>query len=98
VQRNDKERIAVLLADREAPLGWVYLSIYDDNSFEFESRGLERQGDFFSGTIELKADTIIFNYKDSIPKAGTKAIIGNGRILFIDGAYPESVEIKLNEL
>jgi lipopolysaccharide export system protein LptA len=74
------------------------LRIFENKRFEFESRGLERQGELFSGTIELKADTIIFNYKDSIPKAGTKAIIGNGRILFIDGAYPESVEIKLNEL
>lgn len=98
VQRNDKKRIAVLLADREAPLGWIYLRIFEDKSFEFESRGLERQGEFFSGTIELITDTIIFNYKDSIPKAGTKAVIGNDRISFIDGEYPESIEIKLNEL
>lgn len=98
VQRNAEDKIAVLLADREAPLGWVYLRVFEDKSFEFESRGLERQGEIFSGTIELITDTIIFNYKDSIPQAGTKAVIGNGRISFIDGEYPESVEIKLNEL
>src|SRR5688572_26076367 len=65
---------AILLADREAPLGWIYLRIYEDSTFEFESRGLERQGTIYPGTIDLIGDTIVFHYRDSIPIAGDKAI------------------------
>lgn len=88
---------AVLLADREAPLGWIYLRIYQDKSFEFESRGLRTRTVYF-GTFKLDSDTLIFHYKDSIPKAGSKAVISNGYVSYIDGEYSESVEIKLNEL
>ncbi len=89
---------AILLADREAPLGWVYLRVFEDYSFEFESRGLERKGQVYAGLIELKKDTIIFIYNDSIPKAGTKALIRNDYVSYLEGTYPESLKIKLNEL
>ena len=85
------------MADREAPLGWVYLRIYEDSTFEFESRGL-RTGTIYPGTIDLKNDTIIFYYADSIPSAGTKAVIGDKRVSYINGEYHESVEIKVNKL
>ncbi len=52
-----KKKETILLADREAPLGWVYLRIYNDKTFEFESRGLERRGAIYGGTVELKNDT-----------------------------------------
>jgi hypothetical protein len=39
-RENKKELL--LQADREAPLGWVYLRIYKDSTFEFESRGQQR--------------------------------------------------------
>ena len=35
-----KEKEVGLSADREAPLGWIYLNMYDDNSFDFVSKGL----------------------------------------------------------
>jgi len=38
-----KPKKAVLVADREAPLGWAYLKIYEDKSFEFISKGLRDQ-------------------------------------------------------
>lgn len=98
VGRNIEEKKAILLADREAPLGWIYLRIFNDYSFEFESRGLERRGDIYAGSIELRGDTILFNYNNEIPKAGLKAVIGNGYVSYIDGDYPERVKIKLNEL
>lgn len=88
----------ILLADREAPLGWVYLRIYEDNTFEFESRGLERRGKIYSGKIALSADTIFFHYADSIPKAGRIAILRGDYVSYIDGDYHERVQIKLNEL
>jgi hypothetical protein len=92
-----QKKEAVLLADREAPLGWVYLRMYKDNSFEFESRGL-RNKDVYTGSFKLKGDTVFFAYRDSIPKAGKTAIIAPKSVWYIDGLYHESVEIKLNQL
>lgn len=95
-QTENKETI--LLADREAPLGWVYLRVYKDKTFEFESRGLERKGDIYAGHLELKNDTIYFHYSDSIPKAGNKAILTKNSVSYFGGEYPESLGIKKNEL
>jgi hypothetical protein len=89
---------AVLLADREAPLGWIYLRIYHDSTFEFESRGIERKGNIYRGVARIKSDTIFFNYIDSVPKAGETAIYNSSKIAYIDGSYPESLTITLNEL
>lgn len=92
------ERKEVLQADREAPLGWIYLKIYNDKSFEFISKGIMRDNDVYKGNYELKNDTLYFKYNDSIPKAGSKAIIQNGYVSYINGTYPESVQIKLNKI
>jgi len=92
-----RERNELLSADREAPIGWIYLKIYDDNSFEFISRGL-RDEEIFDGTYKIENDTIIFTYKGKIPVAGSKAIITENYVNFINGKYPESVKIKLNKL
>lgn len=92
------ERKEVLLADREAPLGWIYLKMYDDKSFEFISNGLVRGDDAYSGKYKLKNDTVYFKYDGSVPKAGSKAIIKNGFVIYFDGKYPERIEIKLNKL
>ena len=94
---KDKKK-EVLLAGREAPLGWMYLKMYDDKSFEFISQGMMRDKDISTGNYELKNDTIYFKYKDSIPRAGSKAVIEKGFVNYINGTYPESVEIKLNKL
>ncbi|MDN5216904.1 hypothetical protein QQ020_32840 [Fulvivirgaceae bacterium BMA12] len=93
-----EQKETLLLADREAPLGWVYLRIYKDKTFEFESRGLERRGNIYSGTMDLKNDTIYFNYSDSIPKAGNKAMLTERLVLYFNGAYAERLEIKKNDL
>ena len=96
--KNKNAKETLLLADREAPLGWVYLRIYTDETFEFESRGLERRGDIYPGKIELSNDTISFHYKDSIPRAGSKAVINKGYVVYLNGDYYERLEIKKNEL
>lgn len=88
----------ILLADREAPLGWVCLRVYADSTFEFESRGLERRGTIYPGTIQLNGDTISFHYSDSIPKAGDRAILTDRTVAYFGGEHSESVEIKLNKL
>lgn len=94
--KNGKKE--VLLAEREAPLGWVYLKIYDDKSFEFISQGMMRDRDIYTGNYKFENDTLYFKYNDSIPKAGSKAVIEKGFINYINGNHPESIEIKLNKL
>lgn len=91
------EKKAVLLADREAPLGWIYLEMYKDKTFKFTSKGM-RDDDVYLGNYNLKNDTLYFKYNDSIPNAGSKAVIKDGYVSYINGTYPESVQIKLNKL
>ncbi len=99
VSCNQKEqKKTILLADREAPLGWVYLRVYKDKTFEFESRGLERKGEIYFGIMELKNDTLYFKYSDSIPKAGNKAILTKRFVSYFNGDYPERLEVKKSEL
>lgn len=97
--KNDKaERKAILLADREAPLGWIYLKIYSNETFEFTSKGMRGDDEIYSGTYTFKNDTLYFKYKNSIPNAGSKAIIEKDFVNYVDGTYPESIQIKLNKL
>ncbi|MFY7814055.1 MAG: hypothetical protein ACOVRK_02575 [Chryseobacterium taeanense] len=93
-----KSKKEVLLADREAPLGWIYLKMYDDKSFEFISNGLVRGNDVYSGKYKLENDTVYFNYDGLVPKAGSKALIANGFVNYFGGKYPERIEIKFNKL
>jgi len=94
---KEKGKIKILAANREAPLGWVYLNVYSDSSFEFISKGLRDQS-IYPGIVKIKKDTLHFTYTDSIPKAGKTAIITKTSVSYIDGEYPESVQINLNEL
>lgn len=94
---SNKQKINILIADREAPLGWVYLKIYSDSSFEFISKGLRDQ-DVYPGVVKIIKDTLHFIYTDSIPRAGKTAIIKKKTVSYIEGEYPESLNIKLNEL
>ncbi len=96
-QEKEEGNKPVLLADREAPIGWVYLNIYEDHSFNFILTGLRDKTEY-PGTCRLNGDTIFFTYKDSIPKAGKTAIISKNSVTYIDGDYQESVIIKLNKL
>jgi hypothetical protein len=94
-RENKKELL--LQADREAPLGWVYLRIYKDSTFEFESRGL-RTSTVYQGKAEIDKYQIQFNYFDSIPKAGTLAIYDKNTVYYTSGEYPERVGITLTKL
>jgi len=98
-RQETKEKEPILLADREAPLGWVYLRIYPDSTFEFETRGL-RDRNLFGGKAEITRDTLFFNYIDSIPYAGAKAVYTKGWVNYTNGSgnTHESLEIKLSKL
>jgi hypothetical protein len=95
---KQSKKQSILIASREAPLGWVYLKLYSDSSFEFISSGL-RDSDVYPGTFKIKHHTIFFKYSDSIPELHAfKAVIYKGFIDFIGGTYPESLHITFNKL
>ena len=96
--KNRSKKEILLEAGREAQLGWVYLTIYKDSSFRFVYSGLRGDGDIYNGKVSIKKDSMFFNYSDSIPRAGTKAIYNNKRIAYIDGEYPESLSISESKL
>jgi hypothetical protein len=96
VSRGQGKEI-VLSADRKAPLGWMYLTIYKDKSFAFISKGLRDQT-IYPGTVKVSSDTLHFTYRDSIPNAGMTAIVTDKSVSYIEGSYPESLEIKVNKL
>ena len=96
--KNKEERKELIIqADREAPLGWIYLRIYQDSTFEFESRGL-RTSTIYKGKAEIDKYQIQFNYTDSIPKAGSLAIYDKNTFYYTNGSYPERVGITLTKL
>jgi hypothetical protein len=92
-----KKASAILLADREAPLGWVYLRIFSDSSFELENSGF-LSSDIYAGKAKITADSIFFYYKDSIPGAGNKAVYSDTYVAYINGTHRERVEISSSKL
>lgn len=92
------EKPTLLRADREAPLGWVYLTIYQDSTFEFKLTGMRGEGKAYKGKVEIGRDTLHFTYLDSIPKAGKTAIYNDKVVSFIDGEYNERVSISMTKL
>jgi hypothetical protein len=88
--RKSQKKV-IFSADREAPIGWSYLEIYEDSTFEF----IDVE---YHGTVSIRNDTFFFNYEESIPKAGKKAIIKGNYLLYIEGKYLEKLEIKQNEI
>ena len=98
IEEISPETKSVLLkADREAPLGWVYLTIYQDSTFKFTSAGL-RDKTVFDGKVEIRNDSLFFAYTDSIPKAGKTAVYNDKVVGYIDGEYPERLNISLTKL
>ena len=77
---NSASKKEILLkAGREAQLGWVYLTIYKDSTFQFAYTGLRGDYDIYNGKVSIKKDSMFFSYQDSIPRAGTKVIYNNKR-------------------
>ncbi|MDN3692200.1 hypothetical protein QWZ06_07960 [Chryseobacterium tructae] len=62
------------MADREAPLGWISLKMYDDKSFEFISQGMMRDKDIYKGSYKLKNDTLYLNTEIQFQKQAQKLL------------------------
>ena len=98
ISSRTTEKPTLLKADREAPLGWVYLTIYQDSTFEFRMTGIRGVGDVYKGKVEIGKDSLFFTYSDSIPRAGKTAIYNDKFVAYIDGEYPERVNISMSKL
>lgn len=97
-QSAEEKKKPNLFADREAPLGWVTLKTYPDNTFELIVSGLQEKN-IYPGTYLLKGDTLLFTYTQATPALNSKKALITGKyIVYLDGTYPERVEIKLNRL
>ena len=96
--KRTAEKPILLKADREAPLGWVYLTIYQDSTFEFTLTGIRGVGDVYKGKVEIGKDSLFFAYSDSIPRAGKTAVYNDKVVAYIDGEYPERVNIGMTKL
>ena len=96
--KRTAEKQILLKADREAPLGWVYLTIYQDSTFEFTLTGIRGVGDVYKGKVEIGKDSLFFAYSESIPRAGKTAVYNDKVVAYIDGEYPERVNISMTKL
>jgi len=88
------EKVTILKADREAPLGWVYLNIFEDSSFDFTLTGIRGDKDIFIGKVDIRNDSLFFHYSNKIPKAGKTALYNSKAVAYIDGQYPERLNIS----
>lgn len=86
----------LLLSDREAPLGWIYFTVYKDSTFEYTSRGLRNES-VFSGKALITNDTLYLKYNDSIPNVGSKVFYMKDYIQFVELNNSE-LKTRLNKL
>lgn len=93
----NKNKTLLLTATSDASIGGLFLNIYNDSSFDFTAQSLLHTNTFF-GKIKVKNDTIYFGYNNDIPDIGTKAILTPNTIAFVEGAHPESLLIRFNQL
>ena len=95
--KRDLVTNGLLMAEREAPIGFNHLRIFKDSTFEFEYTSFP-VSKIHKGTIEFREDTIHFNYIDSIPAFGDKAIIDGRYLVYTHGTYNEKLEIWLDSI
>ncbi len=96
-QKANNSQKPILVAQREAPIGWIWLNLYPDSTFEYLSGG-KREKIKYAGNYKIESDTIIFNYTDSIPLVGSKAFISHSDILYLNGRNKEKLNIVINEI
>jgi len=95
--KKDLIKDGILMAEREAQIGYNHLRIFKDSTFEFEYTSFPNSK-FHSGKIRILKDTIFFDYADSIPAFGNKAIIEGRYLIYTNGKYKETLEIWLDSI
>ena len=96
--KSNKKAI-LLKANRRAPLGWVNLSVYTDSTFEFTVTGMRSiSTEHYPGKVEIRNDSLFFEYTDSVPDAGKTAVFSEKMVAYIDGKYAERLQINQSNL
>jgi hypothetical protein len=91
---HGREKEPVLIAGREAPLGWVTLKLYADNSFDLINGGMRASdSESYPGSYRTVGDTLIFAYRDSVPDQGCDRALRTDRFIVFDGCLG-SLEIQ----
>jgi hypothetical protein len=96
---NSKTDQLLLTAYREAPLGGIWLAIYDDRTWElgYSSREITA-----SGTYQLKSDTLILTAANGTTIIGqterTSFVIESNRLMEVKNSGIRSLEIMVNKM
>jgi len=100
-QKTENQKVTLLYAAREAPLGGLALELFSDSTFTLTRAGL-RDADIYNGIFRLHYDTLFLSYNDSLPGVvGEELLIEKYNLRFLDmpgGLGITSSEIDLNEL
>jgi len=95
--KRDLIKDGILMAEREAPIGFNHLRVFRDSTFEFEYKSFPNSK-LHTGKIKIVNDTIFFRYNDSIPSFGNKAIIDKKKLIYTNGSYNEILDIWLDSI
>lgn len=95
--KRDLIKDGILMAEREATIGFNHLRVFRDSTFEFEYKSFPKSK-LHTGKMRIENDTIIFKYNDSIPAFGNKAIIEGKELIYTNGNYNEVLEIWLDSI
>ena len=94
VEGSEPQMKANLIAQREAPVGWVRFKTYPDSTFVY-TRG--RGDGTHMGTYKLKGDTLYLSSTDTSMHC-EKVFIGDNSVEFIGKDTPGFASIVTNSL
>jgi hypothetical protein len=96
---NQKTDKLLLTAYREAPLGGIWLALYNDSTWEigFSSREITA-----NGTYELKSDTLTLSATEGTTVVGqtikTSFVVESDRLIEVENSGIKALEIKINKI
>lgn len=96
---NKKTDKLLLTAYREAPIGGIWLALYNDSTWEigFSSREITA-----NGTYELHSDTLTLFAKEGTTVVGqttkTSFVVELNRLIEVENSGIKALEIKINKI
>ena len=95
--KRDLVKDGILMAEREAPIGFNHLRVFKDSTFEFEYTNFPNNK-MYKGKMNVINDTLYFDYTDSTPIFGNKAIIKKNLLIYNYGESKLTLEIWLDSI
>ena len=92
-ENKDNQVEPILVADREAPIGWVVFKAYEDSTFKYSLSSRDN----YNGTYKLKGDTLFLSCTDTTIGIDT-AIIREKSIEFFGNKSPRFAGITINKI